>query len=289
MRSEQEIIDLILSTAKADDRIRAVYMNGSRTNPNSPKDIYQDYDIVYIVTETDSFINDKKWIEIFGDISIVQEPDDNDCGWGLETDFSQHYTWLMLFKDGTRIDLSIEKNNELGIKRYSDDKLTIKMLDKDDFLPDIPEPTDEDYHIKSPTIEKYRGCCNEFFWCLNNVAKGIARDELPYVMEMYNIYVRQQLNNMVEWYIGIITNFSVSAGKMGKYYKNYLPYEYYEAYKSTYSDSNYENIWNSIFTACDLFRTLAIFVSKHFNFVYNKQDDENMIIYLKQVKNHEFK
>ncbi len=31
MRSEQEMLDLILTTAREDERIRAVIMNGSRT------------------------------------------------------------------------------------------------------------------------------------------------------------------------------------------------------------------------------------------------------------------
>lgn len=62
MRSEEEMMDLILNTAKKDERIRAVYMNGSRTNSSAPKDIFQDYDIVYVVKETASFIKDDKWI-----------------------------------------------------------------------------------------------------------------------------------------------------------------------------------------------------------------------------------
>lgn len=49
MRSEKEMFDLILDIAKGDDRIRAVYMNGSRTNQNAIPDIFQDYDIVYVV------------------------------------------------------------------------------------------------------------------------------------------------------------------------------------------------------------------------------------------------
>ena len=52
MRSEQEMYELIIGTARADERIRAVYMNGSRTDKNAPKDIFQDYDIVYAVRET---------------------------------------------------------------------------------------------------------------------------------------------------------------------------------------------------------------------------------------------
>jgi len=37
-------------------------MNGSRANPNVKKDIFQDYDIVYVVTETESIIRDEDWI-----------------------------------------------------------------------------------------------------------------------------------------------------------------------------------------------------------------------------------
>ena len=47
MRTENEMYDLILGVAKSDVRIKAVYMNGSRTNEKVPKDIFQDYDIVY--------------------------------------------------------------------------------------------------------------------------------------------------------------------------------------------------------------------------------------------------
>lgn len=50
MRSEAEMYDLILKIAKEDSRIRAAYMNGSRTNKNVPQDIFRDYDVVYVVT-----------------------------------------------------------------------------------------------------------------------------------------------------------------------------------------------------------------------------------------------
>lgn len=52
MRTEQEMFNLILSIAENDERIRAVVMNGSRANPNVVKDIFQDYDIVYVVNKS---------------------------------------------------------------------------------------------------------------------------------------------------------------------------------------------------------------------------------------------
>ncbi len=284
MRTEQEMFDLILNIAKEDERIRAVYMNGSRANPNVKKDKHQDYDIVYVVTETESFLADKTWISIFGDIAIVQEPDSNDLGWGLNADFTRSYTWLMLFKDGTRIDLHIEIKEEAE-KGYILDSLTVPLLDKDNILPQIPPSNDKDYWIKRPSKPKYVGCCNEFWWCLNNVAKGIVRDQIPYVSRMYNEVVHIELDKMLEWYIGINTDFSVTSGMWGKYFKKYLPVELYEKYLKTYL--NYENLWESIFTACELFRTVAPAVAKHLAYEYNQSDDDNMMQYLVRMKNNE--
>lgn len=65
MRTENEMYHLILEVAKKDVRIKAVYMNGSRTNKNVPKDMFQDYDIVYVVEDIQSFIEDKDWIRVF--------------------------------------------------------------------------------------------------------------------------------------------------------------------------------------------------------------------------------
>lgn len=52
MRKERKIYALILNIANENPGILAVYMNGSRTNPNAVKDIFQDYNIVYVVEET---------------------------------------------------------------------------------------------------------------------------------------------------------------------------------------------------------------------------------------------
>lgn len=106
MRSEKEMIDLLLNTAREDDRIRAVYMNGSRTNPNAPKDIFQDYDIVYVVKETESFIKDKAWIKRFGDILFMQYPDESP---DYPSDVEKSYAWLMIFTDGNRVDLTVKE------------------------------------------------------------------------------------------------------------------------------------------------------------------------------------
>ncbi|WP_117170147.1 aminoglycoside 6-adenylyltransferase [Paraliobacillus sediminis] len=284
MRNEQEMLDIVLNTAREDERIRAVYMNGSRTNSNVPKDIFQDFDIVYVVTDTASFIKDKTWINAFGELRMMQEPKKNDVNRAMNVDFTKSYAFLMLFTDGNRIDLTIE-TKEVTFDAYGIDKLTIPLLDKDNLLPAIPSPTDLDYHVKKPTKGEYDHFTNEFWWCSQNVAKGIWRDELPYAKQMYEYTMREPLDNMVSWWIGMQHDFEISTGKLGKYLKAYLPESYWKMYKETYSNSDYTNIWESIFATCELFRTLSQEVAEHFNFTYPIDDDRNMTNYLKRVRN----
>lgn len=276
-------LDTILEVAKNDERIRAVYMNGSRTNPNVSEDEFRDYDIVYVVTDTESFINDKNWISAFGDLAICQEPDKIDQILGKSMDFTKSYAWLMLFKDGSRIDLTIQ-TKEIALSAYTSDRLTVPLLDKDGILPPIPPPSDIDYWVRKPSEDEYMACCNEFWWCLNNVAKGITRDQLPYAMWMFNSPVRDMLHKMLDWYIGISTDFSVSVGYKGKYYKKYLPKNLYERYTKTYSDSDYSHLWEAVFTACDLFRDTALSVAGHLGYKYRADEDANMMAYLKSMK-----
>ena len=208
-----KMIELILSVAKADGRIRAVSMEGSRANPAVPKDQYQDYDVTYYVTDITPFYNHPEWVEEhFGKPLIMQMPEA--MRW---PDGGGHFNYQMIFTDGNRIDLTFEP------KKYTDNnEPSIILLDKDGgngFLPSaLPPPSDAVYHIKPPSPLFYYSCCNNFWWCLNNVAKGIARDELPYAMNMLNEVVRSELHCMIEWYIGTLYGFNLSVGKDGKYY-----------------------------------------------------------------------
>lgn len=287
MRSEQEMLELILGFAAADERVRAVFMNGSRANPNVKKDIYRDYDIVYVVTETQSFLDNKGWISVFGETAMLQEPDSNDLGWGIDCDFTRSYCWLMLFKDGNRIDLSI-KTKEPALEAYLSDSLCVKLLDKDGILPEISASNDRAYWIKPPAKSQYDGCCNEFWWCLNNVAKGIARSQLPYAHRMYSQVVHMELERMAQWYIGTMHNFSVSSGMWGKYFKELLPESIYAQFMKTYCTASAESLWDAVFAACDLFEVLARSVAGSLGYSYNEQDGKNMVDYLKSIMQHRF-
>ncbi|MDF2841101.1 MAG: streptomycin adenylyltransferase family protein, partial [Clostridia bacterium] len=162
---------------------------------------------------------------------------------------------------------------------------SILLLDKDGIIEPFPPANDSDYIIKEPTAQLFQHCCNEFWWICPYVAKGIWRDELPYAMYTYDKYGRDMLMQMVSWYIGIHTDFSVSSGKHGKYFKRFLEPHIWDMYKMTYSDGSYDNLWKALFTACDLFKKIAKKVADHFGFEYPYGDDVRVRQHLKHVKN----
>ncbi|WP_079480052.1 aminoglycoside 6-adenylyltransferase [Halobacillus salinus] len=260
MRSEHEMLDLIVGTAKQDDRIRAVLLNGSRANPNAKRDRFQDYDIVYIVNEFQSFTKDHSWVDHFGEILIMQRPDENSLYEEQKRSYS--FAYLMQFTDGNRIDLTLH----IPTEDDSIDSLTEVLLDKDGIWAEVPAANEEDYVIKKPAIEEFQACSNEFWWVSTYVAKGLWRRQMPYARGTYEGPVRQSLKQMLAWYVGIHSSFQVNLGSLSKYLEDYLPVDLWEKYERTYRNSDYEETWDGLLLMCDLFSEVGEEVAREFEF-----------------------
>lgn len=76
MRGEEAMLALILETAKKLPQVDAVAMEGSRMNKRAPEDIFQDYDVVYVVNDQESLLADRSWLEVFGEVLIRQLPEE---------------------------------------------------------------------------------------------------------------------------------------------------------------------------------------------------------------------
>ena len=128
MRSAKEIFTLFDNIAKADERIRVMTLEGSRVNPNVKPDQWQDYDITFLVTDVNSYLDSDDWLSAFGDLLFMQKPEamdlfpaDMPTGW---------FSYLMLFSDGVKIDLTLvplESKEEY----FKQDPLIRILMDKD--------------------------------------------------------------------------------------------------------------------------------------------------------------
>lgn len=279
MRSEQEMYELILGIAKSDERVRAVIMNGSRANPNAVPGIFQDFDIVYVVTDVASFKNDPDWHRQFGELMIMQRPDDMQ---EPSPNGDGSYAYLMQFADGNRIDLTLYPVEKLD--QYQVDSLSVLLLDKDGLIQPFPPPNERDYLPAPPTAKAFADSCNEFWWVSTYVAKGLWRREIVYAKHMLDVVMRRQLMRMLEWYVGVRTGFSNNPGKFGKHLKRHLEAELWEMLLETYAGSEYEKNWDALFAMTKLFRAIATSIAEYFDFKYPREDDEKVSAHLKHVR-----
>jgi aminoglycoside 6-adenylyltransferase len=279
-RNESEMLDLILNIAKQDERIRAVIMNGSRASPSAKKDIFQDYDIVYLVTYVEPFVENKDWVKQFGDLLMMQTPDVMDGNWPKSKD---KYAYLMQFKDWNRIDLTLLHLSQLNtMPRESQ---SILLLDKDQIVEPFDQPSDKDYLPKPPSSKEFFDCCNEFLWVSTYVAKGLWRKQITYAKHVSEQGIKEQLIQMIVWYIGIKTDFKKSMGCYGKYIEDYLEPKLWHEFLTTYVDTDYNNMWFALFKMCELFNRLAIQVSSHFGYPFDQEEFVRVVKYLYDVKN----
>lgn len=270
MRTEQEMMELLLGYARSDERIRLVTMEGSRTNVNISPDQFQDYDISYFVTEMDSYKADDAWLDVFGKRLIMQKPEDMEL---FPPTLGNWFSYLMLFEDGTRIDLKLVPVDEVEDYFAKSDGLVKVLLDKDSLVRQEVIPTDQKYWIRKPTAREFDDCCNEFWWVVTYVVKGLARQEFLYAADHLNGIVRPNLLRMMGWMIGTERGFTFSLGKNYKFIDRYLPSEDWQKLMSTYAMHGYAELWQSLFTCCELFRDYSQSVCRKLGYSYPDYDE----------------
>lgn len=270
MRNEQEMMSLILDFARNEERIRLVTLEGSRTNDRIPRDAFQDYDISFFVTDLDSFKENDRWIDGFGRRLMMQKPEDMEL---FPPELGNWFSYLILFEDGNKLDLTLIPLNELEDYFAGSDGLVKVLLDKDARIGREVAASDRQYWIKKPTARAFDDCCNEFWMASTYVAKGLARKEILFAIDHLNEIVRPNLLRMMAWHIGSERGYDFSVGKNYKFIDRYLPPEEWEALLSTYAEHGYPEMWRSLFACHALFRTYAKTLAKHLGTRYPDYDE----------------
>ena len=270
MRTEREMMELLIGYAERDARIRLVTMEGSRTNPNIAPDLFQDYDISYFVTEMDSFKASDAWLDVFGERLIMQKPEDMEL---FPPELGGWFSYLMLFRDGVRVDLKLVPVQDVKSYFGKSDGLVRVLLDKDALVQHEVVPTDRLYWIRKPTAREYDDCCNEFWWVTTYVVKGLARREILYATDHLHGILHPNLLRMMGWKIGSEQGFNFSLGKNCKFIDRYLPSEDWQKLLSTCSMSGYEEMWRSLFLCCEQFRSYSKAAGANLGYPYPDYDE----------------
>ena len=267
MRAETEMLDLILQTAKT-IQVETVAMSGSRTNPKTLKDEFQDYDVVYVVENLDELITDLSWLDRFGKRIIEQE-----------VTLGQRRLYLMLFEDGNRIDLTLCPKEHMKEWVDSESKFIVLEDEKGLFAPYSPTP--QRYWTSPASETDFEKSCNEFWWVSAYVVKGICRKQVIYATNHLYGICQQELLKVLSWQVASDRG-KIDIGKNYKYLFNYLPAEKEKQFSNLLDFSSLDEIPQSLFATMELFHREAQRLAQKLGFDYDKEVAEKMIQYAEE-------
>ena len=272
MRNEPEMFDVILQTAKV-LQVNAVAMSGSRTNPNAPRDEFQDYDVVYIVEDLDGLTADLAWLDQFGTRIIEQH---NILG--------NRRLYLMLFEDGNRIDLTLCPKEH--IQEWVDSEAGYTVLVDEKGLFESYTTSPERYWTSPASQIDFEKACNEFWWVSAYVVKGICRKQVIYTTDHLYGICQQELLKILAWQVASDRG-TVDIGKNYKYHFNYLPAEIEKDFSNLLDFSSLDKITQYLLTTMSLFHREAQDLAKKLGFDYDKEVAEKLIQYAEEkLPNH---
>lgn len=267
MRTEPEMLDLILQTAKV-LQVDAVAMSGSRTDTTAPKDEFQDYDVVYVVDDLDNLTRDLSWLDRFGKRIIEQE---------VTLDHRRLY--LMLFEDGNRIDLTLCPKDH--IQEWVDSEADYTVLKDEKGLFESYTASPQHYCTNPASPIDFEKACNEFWWVSAYVVKGICRNQLIYATDHLYSICQQELLKILAWQVASNKG-TVDVGKNYKYLFNNLPAEKEKEFSNLLDFSSVEKLTKSLFVTMQLFHKEAQRLAQKLDFDYDKEVAEKMIQYAEE-------
>jgi len=267
IRTDQEMLDLIIQIAKK-LQVDAVALSGSRTNQKIQIDEFQDYDVVYIVDDLDYLTSDLSWLTQFGERIIEQH-----------NVLDHRHLYLMLFKDGNRIDLTLCPKEY--IQEWVDSEAGFTVLVDEEGLFESYSPSPQRFWISPASKTDFEKTCNEFWWVSAYVVKGICREQVIYATDHLYGICQQELLKVLAWQVASDRG-TVDIGKNYKYLFNYMPAEKEKELSNLLDFSSLDKITQSLLAVMQIFHQEAQTLAQKMGFEYDREVAERMIQYAEE-------
>jgi aminoglycoside 6-adenylyltransferase len=281
------VINILIQWGEQQNLVRAMLMTSTRAVPNAPVDELSDYDIILAVEDIHPFYEDRSWLGDFGDVlvaywdPIYPDPDTGSEKFGnvtqyadgLKIDFTLHpVSWLQDIVQSPALPAELDAGYRL-------------LLDKDNLTHGLKQPTYSAYIPVRPSNEIYQKWIEDFFSDVPYVAKCLRRGELLPLKwcldyDMKHVYLRQ----MLEWKIGLDSNWSIPVGSLGKGLKKQLPSELWAQLENCYAGAGIAENGEALFRTVILFRRVAMEVGEGLGYTYPLELDERVTAYVQMMQ-----
>jgi aminoglycoside 6-adenylyltransferase len=283
---EEEIIERLIQWAEHQPLVRAMLLTSSRAIPNTPGDVFSDYDVILALQDVHPFYEDRTWLEAFGSVLVLYR-DPLEAYYGcLKSEYVTQY------ENGLKIDFTlwpVELLQRVVADLHLPDELDAGyrvLLDKDHLTDGLKPPTYKAYIPTPPTETEYQAVVEVFFLDATYGAKLLWRDDLMAAKHILDHSLKQEhLRPMLEWRLEIDHQWSVKPGPYGRRLKKWLRPDLWTELESTYTGAGLEANWQAMFRTIALFRKVAIEVGDRLGYSYPRDLDRRTGAYLQKVKN----
>lgn len=276
---DDPLLARVLDVARADARVRAVVLTGSRADANAPADPWRDHDVLYVVDDVTPFRADPAWVDVFGERAILQRPD---AMFGAAPRPDGGDAWLMLFTDGARLDLTLLP--VAALRTFVHDGPALVLHDPDGVVP-APPPVGAPHHVPAPpTPAAFGDVCNEFWWVAPYVAKGLLRGETTYAHHHLDVVLRDQLLTLLGWAVAAASDGRYGPGKHGRELRWRLPADTWARLEATYAGADAGATWDALDAMADLFDDVARDLAHRYAFDYPERDAERVRRHLGRLR-----
>ena len=287
MKEMEDPEQFIVQWAQARTDIRAVLITSTRAIQDAKRDMLSDYDVILIVESIRPYVEDRSWINDFGDVLVVYwDPVYPHPVYGIDmiANVTQYASGLKIDFTLQPVDLFREIIAAPELPAELDAGYRV-LLDKDGLTRSMLPPTGKGYIPKPPTFETYQILINDFFSDVPYVAKCLWRDELMPARWCLDFDMRYAyLQKVLEWRVEMDQNWSLPVGVNGKGLKEHLPPELWSHLEGIFAGAGIEENWNALMNMIALFRRVAVEVGEHLGYTYPYELDRNVTAYAERIR-----
>ena len=284
---EANVIGQLIQWARQKNSVRAMLLTSTRVVPTATVDVLSDYDVVLVVEDIHPFYEDRDWLQDFGNVLVAYwDPIYPDPDFGFEK-----FGIVTEYGDTLKIDFALLPV-ELFQRMVQAPELPAEydagyriLLDKDKLTAGMKPPTHRAYIPLRPTNAVYQKLINDFFSDVPYVAKCLWRGELLPVkwcldFDMKHVHLRP----MLEWKVGLDTDWSVAVGSLGKGLKKKLPPEIWSQVENTYAGADITENWTALYRTIEVFRQIAVEVGQRLGYTYPYELEQRVTAYARQIQ-----
>ena len=251
--------------------IRAALITSSLVNPLAPVDDFSDLDIELVFQETEYYLENKEWINLFGNVLNYYEE-------GSEAFQGKHAMKMVQYIDGVKVDFKIysvdQFKAEVANQKLPEDwDIGYSIIaDKDQITKHLQPPTHQISIIKKPSFEEFQEVVKDFWWDVTYLPKCMARKDLFYLKFMVEKIIRvEYLIPMIEWYIASNNNWQITTNKYGRLFQKYLTPDEWKKLEERFAGSKIGENWIACGKMLDVFDEIAKEVATKLDFNYDNE------------------